>query len=145
MGCAISNAGFANIGGPPRSAMGDPGPRVVDGAAGASVSCSVVGDDTFSISGSATLGDTSFTLTAGSVTAGGTGTAKIAVASPATAGKKLVSPDDTPCDLRVDRAPFQVASGLIWALFSCGLVSNPTQPGSSCGLTGEFLLENCEQ
>jgi hypothetical protein len=83
MGCAISSAGFASIGGPPRSAMGDLGPRAVDGADGASVGCSVIGNDTFSVSGR--------------------------------------------------------------ARFECGLVSNPTQPGSTCGLSGELVFENGEQ
>jgi hypothetical protein len=144
-GCAISSAGSAFIGGPPRSATGEPGPHAVDGVDGVTVSCSVSGSGTFSLSGRAVKNVTSFALLSGTLVSGGRGTARIAVSSPATAGRQLVSPEDAPCELYGDRGSLQVANGRVWAAFSCGLIQNPSQPGSTCGINGEFLFENCEQ
>src|SRR5688500_1306200 len=52
-GCGFANTGSAQIGGPPRSFAGDPGPRAVDGQDGASISCRVSGSGSFAVSGRA--------------------------------------------------------------------------------------------
>jgi hypothetical protein len=144
-GCALGGAQFANIGGPPSSPRGDPGPREVDGQNGASIGCKVSGSGSFSVSGTAQKGATSFVLLGGSAQAGGEGSGKISIASPATAGKQLTSTNDKPCRLLLNRTPFQVAPGNIWAEFFCDLIVNSTQPGSQCGLHGEIVFENCEE
>jgi len=125
--------------------MSDPGPREVDGLNGARVGCRVSGSGTFQVTGTAEKSVTAFTLLDGTVTNGGKGTGRITVSSPATAGKQLTSPNDQPCELFVNRLPFQVAPGNIWAEFICPLVTNASQPGSNCGLRGEFVFENCEE
>ena len=142
-GCAISGNYVATIGGPPKASIGDPGPREVDGVGGARIGCRVSGDATFDVSGSAEKNATAFVLLGGMVSAGqGTGT--ISVAGPGTAGRQLRSAANA-CDLLVNRAPYQVIKGAIWAEFDCPVVTNPSDPGSTCSAKGEFVLENCEQ
>ena len=145
VGCAIGGSQAANIGGPPAPARGDPGARAVDGQDDTSIGCRVSGGGAFSISGSALRGVTSFSITNGTAPAGGRGEARISVSSPATAGKVLTSAADRPCTLFLDRTPFQVAPGNIWADFDCDLAVNASQPGSQCGITGNFVFENCEE
>jgi hypothetical protein len=143
-GCAISGQYVANIGGPPRSSIGDPGTREIDGVDGARIGCRVSGSSSFDVTGSAEKLATSFVVL-DAVVSGGVGTATISVAGPGTAGKQLRSSNDMPCDLFVNRPPYQVAPGAIWAEFDCPLVNNPTSPGSNCSARGEFVFENCEQ
>jgi hypothetical protein len=142
-GCAISGNYLANIGGPPRAAASDPGPREVDGVGDARISCRVSGSTSFEVSGSADKGAVSFRLLEGRIgPVDGTGT--MAVGGPGTAGKLLTSGADG-CTLGVSRAPFQVASGAIWAEFDCPVVTTPADPGSTCSARGEFVFENCER
>ena len=143
-GCAISGSYVANIGGPPSSTNGDPGPREVDGVDGARIGCRVSGSSTFELSASAEKGATAFFLSDATVS-GGQGSATIAVSGPGTAGKVLTSTGDPPCQLSIPRPPFQVAAGHIWAEFNCPVVNVPTDPGSNCSARGEFVFENCEQ
>jgi hypothetical protein len=143
VGCAISGSYVANIGGPPRPSIGDPGPREVDGQADARIGCRVTGGGSFTLSGSAEKQATAFMLLGGSVS-GGLGKATISAAGPGTAGKQLRSAPNS-CDLFVNRPPYQIAPGNVWAEFDCPLVTNATDPGSQCSARGEFVFENCEQ
>jgi hypothetical protein len=142
-GCAIGGEYIANIGGPPRSSAGDPGPREVDGVGDARVGCRVSGGPDFDISGSAEKGATAFALLGGSVSAGA-GTATIRVAGPGTAGRQLASAEGG-CQVSAMRAPFLVLPGVIWAEFDCPVVSNASDPGSRCSARGEFIFEHCER
>jgi hypothetical protein len=142
-GCAIGNY-IANIGGPPRSSAGDPGPREVDEVGDARVGCRVSGGPNFDISGSAEKGATAFVLLGGTVSVQGDGVGTIAVAGPGTAGRQLTSAEGG-CRVSVSRAPFQIAPGAVWASFDCPVVSSPSDPGSNCSARGEFLFENCER
>jgi hypothetical protein len=142
-GCAIAGNYIANIGGPPKSSVADPGAREVDGVGDARVGCRVSGGPDFDISGSAEKGATAFVLLGGSVSAGA-GTATIGVAGPGTAGRQLISPERG-CQVNAMRAPFQVLPGNIWAEFDCPAVSSASDPGSMCSARGEFVFENCER
>jgi hypothetical protein len=143
-GCAISGSYVANIGGPPKPALRDPGPRVIDGQDDARVGCRVSGGGSFSLSGSAEKGPTAFRLVTGNISQG-IGTGQISVAGPGTAGRTLTSPRDVECELSASRDPYQIAPGSVWAEFDCPLVTNASDPGSRCSARGEFVFENCEQ
>ena len=142
-GCQVSGSYVANIGGPPRANIGDPGPRVIDGEGDARVSCRVAGSTTFDVSGSAQLLSTSFAVREATVS-GGAGTATIVVAGPGTAGAQLGSASGA-CSLELARAPYQIAAGNIWASFECPVVTSPSAPSSQCSARGEFIFENCAQ
>jgi hypothetical protein len=142
-GCAISGSYVANIGGPPRPSLGDPGPREIDGQGDAIIGCRVSGGGTFNLSGSAQKGPTGFRLLSGTISEG-RGTGHIAVAGPGTAGRNLSS-REVECELNASRAPYQIAPGSVWAEFDCPLVTNASDPGSRCSARGEFVFENCEQ
>jgi hypothetical protein len=141
-GCAISGSYVANIGGPPRASAGDPGPREVDGV-DARIGCRVAGGPTFDLSASAEKAAVSFLLISGTVS-NGAGTGTISVAGPGTAGTRLASESDA-CQLNVSRTPYQIAPGNVWASFDCPVVVNASDPGSRCGVRGEFVFENCEE
>ena len=133
---------MAYIGGPPKSSIGDPGPRQVDGENFARIKCRVSGSGTFGLSLSAETRATVFSVEGSS--AGGSGTATIGVAAPGTSGEKLVS-EAGGCQLGLERPPFQVAAGNIWATFDCPSLTSPNQPGSQCRAQGEFVFENCDR
>jgi hypothetical protein len=142
-GCAISGSYVANIGGPPKASTGDPGARAVDGQDNAEIGCRVSGGGSFSLSGSARKQATGFLLLGANIS-NGSGTGTISVAGPGTAGRNLASAENG-CTLNTSRAPYQIAPGNVWAQFDCGLVTNPSDPGSRCSASGEFVFENCEQ
>lgn len=127
------------------------GTPVVDGEAGV-VTCSVVGAGTFAFSASMTYGGTSFSITHGSITAGGSGTATIQVCDPTT-GFCLGSPaePDTqgfglPCNVFVDQDSLEVSEGRIWARFECPTLENESTPNIWCASdAGVFVLENCDK
>jgi|SoiMethySBSTD1v2_1073268.scaffolds.fasta_scaffold10068_9 hypothetical protein len=130
-----------NIGGPPNSAIADPGQREVDGTTGVRVGCRVAGTGTFEVQANAAKGNTSFTLTGGSVTVGGSGGATIELAAD---GNQAGAPTGSPCEFAVSRSPFQVIAGAIWAEFECPVVVS-TQNNVVCSARGEFVFENCEE
>ena len=140
-GCPVTGAGYVgNIGGPPRSSSGDPGPRAVDGAAFARIRCKVSGSGTFSVNLSAQNATASFMLEDGTVS-GGTGTGTINMAGPGTNSTPL----GRACQLDLRMAPLQIAPGSIWARFDCPVVAAANQPGASCSARGEFVFENCDR
>ena len=133
----------AFIGSPPPDAS-KPGSRVVDGEGGASVSCNVrKSADGFSINGNANHKGVSFSVT-GSVMPAGTGTVTILHRNP-TVLETVKSDQATPCTISVEDAPLQVASGRIWAKFSCPALTANQQPTLFCEGEGFFVFENCEE
>jgi hypothetical protein len=142
-GCAIGSY-IANIGGPPQSNVGDPGPREVDEVGDARVGCRVSGGPNFDVSASAEKGAISFVLLGGTVSVQGDGVGTVSVAGPGTAGRQLTSAEGG-CQVSTSRAPLQISPGNVWASFDCPIVSNASDPGSRCSVRGEFIFENCER
>lgn len=140
--CPVSGHS-AFVGSPPPDAT-KAGSRVVDGENGATVSCAVrKSGDVFKVSGSATHKGVSLSVT-GEVALGGTGTAKIIHRNP-TLLETIQSTDDAPCTISVADAPLQVATGRVWAHFSCpGMIAN-AQPVLFCETEGYFVFENCDE
>lgn len=138
------NPHYAYIGSPPPGA-GAPGSRVVDEESGASVKCAVrKSGDVFKVSASMSHKGVAFTVN-GQLSPGGSGTATILHRNP-TMLDTLQNPVETPCIIAVDVEPLQVATGRIWARFSCpGLISQK-QPSTYCEADeGWFVLENCDE
>lgn len=133
----------AFIGGPPKSSIGDPGTRAIDGYEFARIRCRVSGSGTFALTLSAERQGTSFSLNDGTVS-GTSGQGTISVAGPGTQSEQLVS-EAGACQLGLERPPFQVAPGHIWATFNCPSLRSASQPASQCNVLGEFVFENCEQ
>jgi hypothetical protein len=131
------------IGGPLSPPASVSGPPAVDGMDGARIACRVSGNGSFDVTGSAEKLPSSFVLTDGKVTAGGTGTGAISVVT--LGGQALTSPNDTPCELQVSTGPTYVDPGRISAGFRCPLVVSPTQSDVGCMLNGGFMFENCER
>lgn len=127
------------------------GKMVVDDEGGV-VSCRVSGGPTFSFSGSATHGATSFSVSAGKVKKGEPGTAIIQECDPTT-GFCLNSPKAPdadgfggPCTVDVDVDKLNVKPGAIWARFSCPSLKNDSTPNVWCAAdTGVFVFENCDE
>jgi hypothetical protein len=120
------------------------GARVVDGEGGASVSCSVKGSTTFSISGTMTQGAVNITVNGTTpATAGETGEAKIYIRSSQTVGQSLApaTGEVETCTL----TPVEVAPGRAWSKFDCSLLKASGQLNTYCGATGFFVFENCDQ
>lgn len=136
-------------------ALGNPAPSATergvpatDGAqADQRITCTVRGDGTFQVSGDiqATglnidnnmLGPLNFALSNGSVTAGGTGTARLSVF---TREASLDSDPASPCTIDVSTAPLTVEAGGIWARYSCRMQNLPSL---YCQVSGVMLFENC--
>ncbi|HMR09514.1 MAG TPA: hypothetical protein PKA88_27230 [Polyangiaceae bacterium] len=133
----------AFVGSPPPDAT-KPGSRVVDGESGASVSCSVrKSGGVFKINGNATHKGVSFSVT-GEVAPEGTGTATILHRNP-TVLETVKNEDAMPCTVSVADAPLQVATGRVWAKFSCPALIAAQQPTLFCEGEGFFVFENCDE
>jgi hypothetical protein len=127
------------------------GKVVVDDEGGV-VSCKVSGSGTYSFSGSATFGSTSFSVSAGKIKKGEPGTAIIQECDPTT-GFCLVSPKEPnaegfggPCEVFIDVDRLNVKPGAIWARFKCPSLKNDSTPNVWCAAdNGVFVFENCEE
>lgn len=117
--------------------------HVVDGEAGAVVSCRVAGSTIFEISGKVQLAGRGLIIEDGTVGADERGTASITVIDSARLSTSLRG---TSCMLSVETGSgsnLQIKSGSVWARFSCPSVESP--PSDHCQASGFFVLENCEQ
>jgi len=147
--CSIGahTVGVAQGGAYPSFTSGNPGKRVVDGQDGAEVHCRVSGSSSFAFTGSLNKDAVSFS-TAGRVEKGGTGTGTVAAADPQTAQhafSPVQSQQDPQCTFRVNENKLEVAGGRIWAAFDCPSVRDTVNFDIQCGLSGEFVLENCDE
>lgn len=114
--------------------------HLVDGEAGAQVSCRVAGSDTYEVegvlaSGGARLLISSLTL------AGDKGDGVVMFADPA----QFAESYSGSCRF-LTRSPgtsLQIKPGSLWASFDCASLAS--QGGSARGATGFFILENCEE
>jgi hypothetical protein len=129
------------VGAPQAPTATDPGESVVSGDAGASISCTVKGNGTFSFSGSlhapTGTGDlVSIVFSNGTVAPDFTGTADITFYTPQLSANFNSA---APCAINV--LGQQVKAGSIWASFNCPMIESP--PSGLCGLTGTIVFENC--
>lgn len=128
----------------PNHELNSPGGRYADGDSGYKVSCKVHGSNDFTINGRMVGPSSQFSFN-GTVTKGGTGQGNVSEYDAAST-TSVTNPTDQPCTFNVSPDPLQVASGHIWATFSCPTVlddSNPT--ATTCGASGEFVFENCTE
>jgi len=130
------------LGDGPNHRNNDPGDRVIDGQDDATASCRVGGSDTFTFSGSLEHLTSAFSITGGTISKGGTGTAEVSMFFPDVAD---VISSSEPCRLSVATAPLEVAPGRIWATIECPTLTVADRPDGACGARGEFVMENCEQ
>ncbi len=129
---------------PPNHETNSPGQRLADGDSGYHVSCKIHGSTDFTINGKI-VGPTSQFEFAGTATKGGTGQGNVSEYD-SQYQTSVSNPGDQPCTFTVTPDPLQVAPGHIWATFSCPAVlddSNAT--GTTCGASGEFVFENCDE
>jgi hypothetical protein len=127
---------------PPSHETNQAGGRVEDGSEGFSVSCKIHGSNDFTISGAINGGASAFSFS-GSVTKGNSGQGSIAEYD--SSFQTTVASTD-PCTFTVTPDPLQVASGRIWATFSCPTVLDQSAPTTTtCAASGEFVFENCEE
>lgn len=125
-----------------------PGDRLIDGMKGASISCSVLGTGTFSVSGSirgtTAQGDlVVLKISDGTIDAAGqTGTATVSVNTTQLAATYQSTPGG--CTLRIVMG--NIKPGSIWGTVSCPSVVDPSSSVKSCaiGPTSAFVLENCD-
>ncbi|HVY48629.1 MAG TPA: hypothetical protein VHB21_22230 [Minicystis sp.] len=117
---------------------------VANGDSGAEITCTVSGSGTFAVDASAAASGNALTVhipkidTKATATNPAHGTASFA--SPNTSGIAYASPADKPCDFWFEGSQ-TVASGKIWASFSCDDVSDGMH---DCALpTGVIVFENC--
>lgn len=126
-------------------------PRMVDGEAEASVSCSVVESmpNTFTFSASAAVGNSRrFTLTGG-VTTGPSGTAK----GMGTANVSFLNPNTIPvrsgtaCTVSTELAPG--GGGALLLYFNCSppdsTFQNSDLPSDSCSASGTVVIDRCSK
>jgi hypothetical protein len=133
--CSISPHTLS-IGTPPSTTtLGVP---VIDGQS-AEVTCSVSGTGTFSFDATVEYGNVSLSISDGSITDGGTGSASIELTD--TEGA-LSSAN---CSVVVGEDDLEVAPGRIWARFECPGMGNDSQPSLWCASEGIFILENCNK
>ena len=131
------------VGAPKAPSASDPGMSVVNGEAGAVVSCYVHGMGPFNFSGMlrATAQGSqhdpiSVVFDAGEIGSDYRGTATVTVFTPQL-GAAFAS--SQPCTITVINQ--QVKNGAIWATFSCPQVSSP--PSGLCAASGTIVFENC--
>jgi hypothetical protein len=117
--------------------------KVVDGEAGARVSCRVVETENgFVFDGEIAMNGRGLRVTNG-VSAGTQGEAAIHLVETAYLPGALSS-SAANCRIDVDRnnsAGLQIAAGSMWAAFQCPGVQSP--PSDYCEASGFFVLENC--
>lgn len=129
-----STGHVASIGSPPPTAS-ETGGLVVEGVDG-SVACSVKGSGTFAINATISTQAVSFSVTGGTLDAGGTGTGQIAFED------QMIDPVSSDCTLAVNEGSLAVEPGRVWAKFDCPALSDGT---SECAASGYFVFENCEE
>ena len=131
-----STGHVASIGSPPPSAS-NAGGLVVEGVDG-SVACSVKGSGTFAINATISTQAVAFTITEGTLDAGGTGSGQVAFED------QIVDPlsSTTACTLAVNEGSLGVEPGRVWAKFDCPALADGT---SECAASGYFVFENCEE
>ena len=142
--CPVDSQTY-QLGAPQAPSLLDPGQTVVDGDAGAALSCSVSGpapNGPYHFSGSVhatslTGEPVTLVLTNGTLDITYNGTASVSVYTPQLAGTFSSS-----MACRVQAINSQAKAGSIWAQFACGEITNP--PSGDCGVSGEFVLENCD-
>ena len=129
----------AQIGSVPPSTSSH-GSNVTDGENGAEVSCAVGG----SFNGTMQKGNVSFFIS-GSVAKGGKGTAKVVEYDPQSL-VQVESPDDKPCEVRVDTPPLTVGGGKIWAALYCPGLKGSSDPSVFCAASPEsvFFFDHCD-
>jgi hypothetical protein len=114
--------------------------KVVDGEAGALVSCRVVKTTMgFDFEGAIQLGSKSLTVKEGTL-ADRKGTAHVDIQNSESLPITLSSPVAN-CTIDVSRQSLQVAAGAMWATFTCASVEHA--PSDFCAADGVFVFENC--
>ncbi len=122
------------------AAAPSPGSRGVpwtDGQDGHNVSCSVTGNGNFTVKGSIS-GESANFLLDGTVTAGGTGQALVALFDP---NQQLAMTDST-CTMHVD-GDYKVEKGAIWGAVSCSRLKSDGDMFLWCALNATFVFKNC--
>jgi hypothetical protein len=119
---------------------------VVDGEAGAKVSCKVAASGGFSFEGAVQQAGRALQISQGTLGADHQGTARITVANSQLLSSALSSPMAMDCTVSAAKMGFdnfQVQPGAMWASFVCAAVV--AEPSDYCTASGIFVLENCEQ
>jgi hypothetical protein len=116
---------------------------VIDGQAGAKVSCKVMASGSVSFEGTVQQAGSTLQISEGQLQADLHGTARITVADPQHLASALSSATDCVVNAARGDGNFQAQPGSMWASFSCGALE--AAPSDSCAATGIFVLENCER
>jgi hypothetical protein len=116
----------------------DMGDVWVDGQDGHSVSCSVKGSGTYSVSGRLAGNGATFNINA-SVANGASGTASIFVLDPTV----QMTMADTACTIKVDGS-YKVEKGAVWANISCTNLTSGDDMNLICALSGTIVFRSCD-
>lgn len=116
------------------------GGLLVDGQDGASVSCKVKGDGTYTITGSVKFEDSRFDL-GGSISESGTGTVSVSLWDK----NLLTSIQDPACTITVGQSSLAVESGALWAQVACSHFTTPDNRYLWCAGTGIVVFKSCEE
>jgi hypothetical protein len=137
-------AGVSEIGNPPPTLNPlSPGGRVADGDSDLSVTCSVLGPDTFNVEAVIDQGSLRFRVSNGTIdAAAGTGTFRLLVDTEE-AGN-IATEAEQPCTFDVSEPPLEVSEGNLFATFECPVLWNhETATDTACGADGALVLEFC--
>lgn len=148
VGVTVKNSGTATVGygcsaahpitlGAAAPTSSYQGATWTDGQDGNTVSCSVTGNGTFAVKGAIAGNGANFRVD-GTVTAGGTGQAFVALFDP----NQGVAMTDSACTIRVDGG-FKVERGAVWGAVSCSHLSSLDDMHLWCGLDATFVFKNC--
>jgi hypothetical protein len=110
----------------------------IDGQAGHTVTCSVRGSGTYSLSATIAGNSSNFQITAPSVSAGGDNTATVSVFDTAMA----LNLYDQACKVEID-GDFKVEKGAIWASVRCDHLISNDDLHLWCGLNGVIVFKSC--
>jgi hypothetical protein len=139
-------AGVSSFGNPaPTLDPLDPGEPVSGGDPEVSVTCSVKGPDTFSMSAIIDRGPFRFRIRSGTLDASaGTGTFRLLIHTQE-AGD-IATEVEQPCTFDVSEPPLEVSEGNLFATFECPVLWNhATATDTACGASGALVLELCQE
>jgi hypothetical protein len=119
--------------------------RLTDGEGGAAIECRVSGSELFEVSLRASTSTGTQLMAEAQISAAGTGEGAMFVADPAI-GMFFSTPTATPCQFNTDSGNLQIAPGLVWAEFTCEMISDPSSPNTtSCAAQGVVAFDNCKR
>jgi len=143
--CPVAGQTYV-LGDPEGPTAVSPGDRLVDGEQGATISCSVRGDGSYTFSGAirGTTGQGDLVdvkMTDGSVT-GETGSVTLSVVTPQLASRFT----STAGGCAVTVIGQNIKPGSVWASVACPTITDPSTPDVTCsvGSVSTFVFENCD-